>query len=221
MTQTLQFHQTHGCLIDKEVGFNIDVGLKELRQINTRIMGGGSSQGYAAFKLLEHYIAYENPHYVVEIGSQKGGLSVFLGTMACASEQFLFHTFEINKNRDWYNREVEGVGHWFEKMETISSHCKSFEGNIFSEEIFELIKNISSQCKTLIICDGGDKIKELEMYSKILKPGDAIMAHDFPDENGRGEITDNDVDYTFLKKLEPWNKRFEENGTLFKMFTLR
>ena len=40
--------------------------------------------------------------------------------------------FEINKDRDWNNRIVEGVGHWFEKMETLSPYCKSYEGNIFS-----------------------------------------------------------------------------------------
>ena len=217
----LNFHKTHGIVIDKENGFNINVGLKELRQINTRIMGGGSSQGFAAFKLLEHFIVYDKIEYVVEIGSQKGGMSVFLANMAGASEQFLFHTFEINKNQDWYNREVEGVGHWFEKLETISPYIKSFEGNIFSQGMYNHIKEISSNYKALIICDGGDKIKELEMYSSVLKPGDTIMAHDFPDERGYAEIRDEDVNYNVLKTYEPWNTRFVENGTLFKVFTLK
>ena len=53
-------------------------------------------------------ITYENPQYVVEIGSQKGGLSVYIGTMACVSEKFLFHTFDISK-KDWYNRNKDTV----------------------------------------------------------------------------------------------------------------
>jgi len=218
--QKLNFHPNHGIDINPEE-FNTNVGLSELRKINNRVMGGGSSQGFAAFKLLEHLIVYDKFQYVVEIGSQKGGMSVYLGTMACASEKFLFHTFEINKDRDWYNRVVEGVGHWFEKMETLSPYCKSYEGNIFSSGMYNLIKETSSNYKTLIICDGGDKIKELEMYSGVLKPGDVIMAHDFPDSRGHAEIRDENVNYNVLKEYQPWNTRFVENETLFKVFTLK
>lgn len=33
--------------------------------------------------------------------------------------------------------------------------------------------------RTLILCDGGDKKKEFSIYSKYLKSGDVIMAHDW------------------------------------------
>ena len=207
----IKFNKTHGSLIPRE-SFNVDVDTKKLREVNTRILGGGASQNFAAFKLIEYYIAYERPEYVVEIGSQKGGLSVYIGTIAAVTEQFLFHTFEINKSRDWSNREVEGSGHWFEKMESISPYCKSHEMNIFSRDTYNYINEYVSQYKSFIICDGGDKPRELALYSTLMKTGDTVMVHDFGNE-----ITDSDIDYSIFEEYVPFSTRFTDNATLFKL----
>jgi hypothetical protein len=205
------FNNKHGISIPKN-NFNTSIDCDSMRYVNTRILGGGASQNFAAFKLLENYIAYEKPEYVVEIGSQKGGLSVYLGTIACVTEQFIFHTFDISKS-DWNNRENEGVGHWFEKMESICPFCKSFESDIFSEFSYNLISENIKKYKTLIICDGGNKPKEIQIFSTLLKSGDMIMAHDFGHE-----IFDHHVDYNILQPHEPFNQRFIDNKTLFKTF---
>lgn len=207
----MNFNYLHGTGIPKE-NFNQTIDCESLRSVNTRILGGGASQNFAAFKLLENYIAYEKPEYVVEIGSQKGGLSVYLGTIACVTEQFLFHTFDITKS-DWYNRQHEGAGHWFEKMESICQYCKSFESDIFSEFAFNTILENIKKYKTLIICDGGNKAKEVHIFSPILKSGDMIMAHDFDHE-----IFDHHIDYNILQPHEQFNQRFINNKTLFKTF---
>jgi len=205
----INFHKTHGTAIDKNT-FNVDV---DLLKVNTRLLGGGASQNFAALKLLEHYIAYEHPQYVVEIGSQKGGLSVYLGTVACATQQFLFHTFEINKSQAWNDRTNEGIGHWFETMESISPYCKSHEVDIFSKATYDYINQFASKYKTLIICDGGDKRREVKLYSGLLKTNDIIMAHDFGNE-----IYDEDIDKTVLMEHQPFCQRFVRNNTLFKSF---
>lgn len=207
----MNFNYAYGIGIPKE-HFNRNINCESMRSINTRILGGGASQNFAAFKLLENYIAYEKPQYVVEIGSQKGGLSVYLGTIACVTEQFLFHTFDISK-KDWNCREHEGAGHWFEKMESICSYCKSFESDIFSEFSYNIIFENIKKYKTLIICDGGDKAKEMHTYTPLLKISDMIMAHDFDHE-----IFDHHVNYDMLQAHEPFNTRFIENKTLFKAF---
>jgi cephalosporin hydroxylase len=207
----MNFYYSHGTAIPKQ-NFNQNIDCESLKSVNTRILGGGASQNFTAFKLLEHYIAYEKPEYVVEIGSQKGGLSVYLGTIACVTEQFIFHTFDITKS-DWNNREHEGAGHWFEKMESICPYCKSFESDIFSEFALNIISENIKKYKTLIICDGGNKAKEVYMFSPILKSGDMIMAHDFGHE-----IFDHHIDYNILQSHEPFNQRFVDNKTLFKTF---
>jgi len=207
----LNFNKLHGNAFS-ENHFNFDVDCDALMSVNTRILAGGASQAFSAFKLLENLIVTEKPEYVVEIGSQKGGLSVYLATTACVSEQFLFHTFEINKTA-WYDRANEGAGHWFEKMETICPYCKSFEMNIFSEIARDIIIENIKKYKTLIISDGGNKPLEIQIYSQFLKPGDLIMGHDFGIE-----IHDFMIDKTVLEEFQPWSDRFMNSGTTFKVF---
>lgn len=207
----IQFNNLHSSKIPLE-SFNVPIDYNSLTKVNTRILGGGASQNHIVFKLLENYILYERIQYVVELGSQKGGLSVYLGTLACATEQFIFNTFEINKT-DWYDRQAEGVGHWFEKMQSISPFCKSYELDVFSDNCINIIKDISKNYKTLIICDGGNKPKEVDVYTSILKKGDIIMAHDFG-----SEIFDHQIDKSKLIEHDPWCQRFVESKTLFKTF---
>jgi len=38
---------------------------------------------------------------------------------------------------------------------------------------------ISNGGKTLVLCDGGNKINEFNFYSDFIKNGDIIMAHDY------------------------------------------
>jgi 23S rRNA U2552 (ribose-2'-O)-methylase RlmE/FtsJ len=53
-------------------------------------------------------------------------------------------------------------------------------GNCFSQEVINEIKDlIQLPGKTLVLCDGGNKEKEFELYSTFLKPGDVIMLHDY------------------------------------------
>jgi len=207
----LIFNNEHSLAINKE-DLNTNITNKEVLTVNTRIMGGGASQNYLAFKLLENYITYENIKYVVEVGSQKGGLSLYLANLACNTEQLLFHTFEIDKT-DWYDRKNEGCGHWLEKIETICPYFKSFEMNIFSEVSLDIIRENIKKYKTLIICDGGNKIKEVELFSNLLKSGDLIMAHDF-----NIEIYDHNINYDRVEEHLPWSNRFISSGTTFKSF---
>jgi hypothetical protein len=207
----LKFNKLHGSSF-LENHFNVGADCKELMTVNTRILAGGASQSFSVFKLLENIIITEKIEYVVEIGSQKGGLSVYLGTTACVSEQFLFHTFELNKTA-WYKREDEGAGHWFEKMETICPYCKSFEMDIFSEQAFNIIQDNINKYKTLIICDGGNKPLEIATYSQILESGDIIMPHDFGIE-----IDDHNIDKNIVEEYQPWSDRFISSGTTFKVF---
>jgi len=41
-----------------------------------------------------------------------------------------------------------------------------------------------SMAPCLIICDGGDKPKELHLYAPLLRPGDVLIGHDYHNEYG-------------------------------------
>jgi hypothetical protein len=50
----------------------------------------------------------------------------------------------------------------------------------FSTKSFvDIIELIQSEGRTLVVCDGGDKPQEFNAFSKYLKSGDVIIAHDF------------------------------------------
>lgn len=206
----VEFNKQHGSLTGIKHS-TVPILDKDFLDINVRFIGGGMSQNILSIYIIEHLIQALKPEYIVEIGSQKGALSLYLGNMASATEQFLFHTFEINKNDNWYNREREGVGHWFDKLCTVSPYMKSFEQDCFSKESIDLIQSNVSKYRTLMICDGGSKIKEHHTYGPLLKSGDVMMLHDFP-----SEITEEDLNWNLFKKYEPFCKAFEVYQTKFR-----
>tara|TARA_R110002094_G_scaffold23720_1_gene36013 strand:- start:136 stop:687 length:552 start_codon:yes stop_codon:yes gene_type:complete len=142
-------------------------------------MGAGISQNYASIYWQEYYIESNRFEYVVEIGSQKGSLTTYLANMAAITESYVFDTFEKFPHQDWYNRPVEGVGHWVDKLNEISSYINVHHGDIFDKRSFDHIKENVEQFKTYMFCDGGDKAAEFNMYAPILKSGDKIAVHDW------------------------------------------
>lgn len=65
-------------------------------------------------------------------------------------------------------------------------HKETLEENNISVNVqsvfddFDFVEDyISQKGQVLVLCDGGNKIKEFEVFSRILKSGDIIMAHDY------------------------------------------
>jgi cephalosporin hydroxylase len=53
-------------------------------------------------------------------------------------------------------------------------------GDCFNQGVIKEIQSlIQLPGKTLVLCDGGNKEKEFELYSNFLKSGDVIMLHDY------------------------------------------
>ena len=128
--------------------------------------GGGLYKGiftqqnknfYPAFEKL---IAQENIVRVLEIGTATGGF--------------------IRAVRDLTDAEIIT----YDVLET--KHKTTLEENNISvnvKSVFEDYENvedyISGKGQVLVLCDGGNKIKEFDVFSKLLKSGDIIMAHDY------------------------------------------
>jgi hypothetical protein len=166
--------------------------------------------------ILEHYIAYYDFDYVVELGSAYGALSTYMANMAGASERFIFETYDCFRDGHWSNKPMGGIGHWFDKVSTLSPLINSFNKDVFSDEVKQHILETSKNRKTLILCDGGDKVKEFALYSPILKGEDCLMVHDWGVEINQSDIDANNshnlrLDTTF----EPYFTTFE---TLWRPF---
>ena len=102
---------------------------------------------------------YDN---VVEIGSYNGGLSSYI--FDNLKEGASFASFDIDSSINESNRK---------DIDFRIKDCFSKEGQ---KEIIELIQQPG---KTLLICDGGDKNKEFNTFSKYLKTDDIIILHDY------------------------------------------
>lgn len=184
--------------------------LDNIKYICTKLFNGGMHQNIMAPVVLEHYIGYYDFDYVVELGSSYGSLATYLANMAGASERFIFETYDCYRDTHWYNRPMGGNGHWYEKLETISPLIKSFNKDVFSDEVIYHIKGTMVNRKTAILCDGGDKAREFAIYSQFLKPGDCILVHDWDKE-----IYQYNIDATNHGKVEK-DTLFEPYFSLFE-----
>jgi cephalosporin hydroxylase len=101
---------------------------------------------------------------IIEIGTYNGGLSSYV--FDSKNDECKFVTYdidgEINIAKNKRNDIDFRIGDCFEE--------KQFN------EIIDLIKR---KDKTLLICDGGDKVQEFNLFSKYLKIGDVVIIHDY------------------------------------------
>jgi hypothetical protein len=184
--------------------------LQSLAEINKPFIGGGMSQTYSAIYFLEHYIRIHEFDYIVEFGTQKGTLSLYLANLACVTEQFTFETFDISTH-DYYNREGNGVGHWLDKIARYSSGRVIINQNadIFDNyRVQHFEQAITKSTKTLILADNGNKPLEVEIYGKMLRSQDRIMAHDW-----EAEIHQRDIDFNMLEYDQPYHQYAQQLQT--------
>jgi hypothetical protein len=109
-----------------------------------------------------------NPDYlstftnIVEIGTYNGGLTSWLFDNLKEGGKLI--SYDIDGTINHTNRT------------DIDFRVES----CFNEKPFkDIIELIQSEGRTLIVCDGGDKPKEFNIFSKYLKSGDVIIAHDY------------------------------------------
>jgi hypothetical protein len=116
---------------------------------------------------------------IIEIGYHRGGLSLWLNDNK--KDNCDLYCFDISdENRIVTNNE---------KINFIVLDC------LLSETILKIKNIIQSSGKTLVLCDGGNKELEFEIYSKFLKTNDVIMLHDYSHDND---------DYIKLSQRQNW-----------------
>ena len=166
---------------------------------NTNLNGLEMAQNCIAPAAWALAILKHKPSMVIEIGTSKGGLSSFLsGCVAHYGGEF--HTMDIHGNGDYNKYPLHGNAA-FHLMDCFSGGGISF-----------IVDRISCSSKCFILCDGGNKIKEFNTFSKLLDTGDVIGAHDWIDETdpeysplywGWLETHSKDLDFTGLKEFMP------------------
>ena len=136
--------------------------------------GWGAQQNFNAFEVFHNFIRDVKPKRILEIGTSLGGFTCFL-KYACDRMNIPCDilTYDIHY-KSWY-KDLSDMG--------IDVRIK----NVFLENYTvvenEVIDFIKSEGPTVVLCDGGDKIREFNLLSNYLKNGDFILAHDYAENS--------------------------------------
>jgi len=114
-----------------------------------------------SFDLFDEFLQKEKFDNVIEIGTAFGGLCLFLYEKSL-EYNYNFMSFDI-------------ADRIYDKHLTMGRIVL----DIFSEDAINIVKKQLENGKCLILCDGGNKIKEFNFFYELLKPNDFIMAHDY------------------------------------------
>lgn len=134
-----------------------------------------AAQNYYTLDLLEE-LKKLNIQQVIEIGTNRGGLSLLLAKIAET------YTFDIE---EWEPKELR------QKLFSQVNNLTFIKQDCFNSSYLKRL--LSNDKKTLLVCDGGNKINEFNYFAPYLNQGDLISCHDyFP----------NKVDYNYWVTCE-------------------
>jgi cephalosporin hydroxylase len=132
--------------------------------------GHTAQQSHNVYQLFYDFISEVRPVRILEIGTALGGFTEFLKII---TDELNLNTkilsYDISE-RPWYSQMVEkGIDVRVE--------------NIFNEDWSgvkqEVVDFVQQDGLTIVLCDGGWKIGEFKIFSKLIKGGDFILAHDY------------------------------------------
>ena len=172
--------------------------------------GHTAQQNHNVYQIFYDFISEVKPSRILEIGTALGGFTEFLKII---TDELKLDTKIISydiSERPWYNQMIEkGIDVRVE--------------NIFNEEwtdVKQEVKDfVNQEGTTIVLCDGGWKIGEFKIFSKLIKSGDFILAHDYAVSKETYEseikdkiwnwceITEQDIEkYVIENNLESYNQ---------------
>lgn len=120
-------------------------------------------QNQLAFPLIEALLTRERFRHVIEIGTARGGTTLFLADLA---DRLQFQLISYDIARHWHNEDLA------RRNVCVLRSC-------FDEDTQLEVAACVSRGKTLVMCDGAEKAREVNTYAPLLAAGDMIMAHDY------------------------------------------
>jgi len=159
---------------------------------------------------LEKIILSINPHRIIEIGTARGGTTLAISDILIKNNlhDTKIKTFDISMRHHLRNINL--------------SNIEFYVGNIFDwpkstlSKPEEITNFLSKTGRNLIMCDGGNKIKEFHILSQYLKVGDVIMAHDYAPNK---EVFESDYVGKIWNHMEICDKDIEDSVETYNLKT--
>lgn len=152
----------------------------------TKPLGMAMCQNRRAVPAWSYAMELLEPRRIIELSTYTGGLTIALG----------LHAYHIGCRVISYDRMAAPYATWRPLGDFLGIDFRQ-RNDIYEPSVLEEIRDlIRAPGLTFVLCDGGDKIREVRELAAACKPGDVIAAHDF--ECGRihgcgGEIREGDV----------------------------
>ena len=124
----------------------------------------------------------------VELGIEHGGLGVLLSLRPYISKAFKYLGIEISKEKVQPNL--------FDRIKRMKNSTIRIDDCLSAASSFVVWEFIQDE-KALVFCDNGNKPKEFQIYSGIIKPGDLLLVHDYP-----REFNEENSDFNLLDRIE-------------------
>jgi len=122
---------------------------------------------------IAHILQVAQIRTVLEIGVEHGGLAVWLEAYGYYTG-CTYHGIDITLNALHTKVRDDMAGSMIEQYDAWESATVAKMGAFLAEK----------DAPALIICDGGNKPKELHLYAPLLRSGDVLIGHDYHNEYG-------------------------------------
>ena len=134
-----------------------------------------AQQNPNAFQMFDKFFQENQFDFVIEIGTSFGGFSLYLYEQSIQHNwDFITYDYSKFKNGIWSNRRKDLKDIWDGELK-----FDFRDKDVFHQDTIDEISHIIKNNKCLILCDGGDKPKEIQIYSEYLQSGSYIMGHDY------------------------------------------
>jgi co-chaperonin GroES (HSP10) len=147
-----------------------------------------AQQHPSAWKVFDKFLNDEKFDIILEIGTAQGGFTEFI--------------YDLDYNIISYD--VKDSFNTYEKL--IEKGINIKKKNIFNSDYSKIIDteflDYLNQGKVLVLCDGANKSKELDLISTHIKVGDIIMAHDYCIDEKTFETKYKDKEWRYLEIVE-------------------
>lgn len=132
--------------------------------------GFAAQQSHNAYQIFYDFLSEVKPKRILEIGTSLGGFTEFL--KMCTTDLQLdtnIRSYDIHRH-PWY----EDI-----KAKDIDVRVENIFSDGYTSCKQEVIDYIQQSGTTIVLCDGGWKIGEFNLFAKYIKTGDYILAHDY------------------------------------------